>query len=76
VETLFIVVAHESFRRLCVFWRCNVILAALMDCVAARAILSVSRRFGANSTVNEASYAFIAAIIAGMPIMFMTRVIL
>lgn len=27
-------------------------------------------------SVNEASYAFIAAIIAGMPIMFMTRVIL
>ena len=32
--------------------------------------------FGASFRVNEASYTFIAAIIAGMPIMFITRVIL
>ena len=29
--------------------------------------------FPANSKANEASYVFIAAIIAGMPIIFMTR---
>ena len=32
--------------------------------------------FGVNFRANEVSYAFIAAIIAGMPMMFMTRVIL
>jgi hypothetical protein len=40
------------------------------------AICERSSVSGPNFRANEASYAFIAAIIAGMPIIFMTRVIL
>ena len=53
--------------------RAYVILAALMDC---RAIRSSFLCFGTSLAANRAFQVFIAAIIAGMPIRFMTRVIL
>lgn len=47
-----------------------------MDYGAVLVILGSSLRFRANSKANQTFYAFIAAIIAGMPMMFMTRVML
>ena len=43
---------------------------------AVRAIPSLFESLRSNLKANETFYAFIAAIIAGMPIRFMTRVIL
>ena len=52
------------------FWRARWIAGSV---VATR---DGSGIFGVNFRVNEVSYAFMAAIIAGTPMIFMTRVIL
>lgn len=64
------------FRRLCPFWLGIALSADRMDCGAVVAIRDGLNLGAADFRANEAPYAFIAPIIAGIPMMFMTRVIL
>lgn len=52
------------------FWRARWIAGSVV------ATLDGSGIFGANFRANEAAYAFMAAIIAGTPMIFITRFIL
>ena len=76
VETLLILSAAVAFV-FCVHFGVGSSFRLLRGFVGPTvAICDRSSASGPNFKANEASYTFIAAIIAGMPIMFMTRVML
>ncbi len=76
METRFVLVPTRVFEVCVLLWRHR-----HFDCFdglwgPTRAILSSSWRFRADVKANGAFQAFIASIIAGMPMIFITRLIL
>ena len=69
-------VVDVRFRRLYAFWRGVVLSAGTMAFGAGGIPLGRIEQCGTDFGESEASCAFIASIIAGMPMIFITRVIL
>jgi len=76
VETRLIAMPRCLFRRLCPFWREIALLVDRMECEGGGSDQRRIGQFGTNFSANEAGYALMAVIIAGTPMMFMTRVML